>query len=153
MVHVDKDDNSAIAASDYGRLLRWHYYLGHISFLKLKKLALSNFIPKRLAKVHNPKCTYCIYGAMTKQPWRTRSTLNKGHLKAAKATGYCILVDQLQSSTPGFVAQFKGRLTRERYTVATIFVDHYSDLCCIYLMKHMISEETVLAKKAVEAYT
>eukprot|EP00957_Ditylum_brightwellii_P164749 12543706-Ditylum_brightwellii.AAC.1 len=87
MVHIEGDDNSAIASSNYTELLRRHYNLGHISFPKLKKLALSKFIPKRLAKVCNPKCACCIYGAMTKQPWRPKSKLNKGCLKAAKAPG------------------------------------------------------------------
>eukprot|EP00957_Ditylum_brightwellii_P168032 12791373-Ditylum_brightwellii.AAC.1 len=66
MAYVDEDNNSAIASSNYAEILRWHYRLGHMSFPKLKKLALSNFIPKRLAKVHNLKCACCIYGAMTK---------------------------------------------------------------------------------------
>eukprot|EP00957_Ditylum_brightwellii_P187210 14257883-Ditylum_brightwellii.AAC.1 len=132
--------------------LAWHYCLGHMPFPKLKKLVLSNFIPKRLAKVHNPKCARCKYGAMTKQLWRTKSKLNKGHLQAAKALGDCISVDQLQLSIPGFVTQLKGRLTRERCIAAAMCVDHYSDLCYVYLMKHMTLEETALAKKAFEAY-
>eukprot|EP00957_Ditylum_brightwellii_P019124 1440951-Ditylum_brightwellii.AAC.1 len=121
MAYVDEDDNSAIASSDCAECLRWNYCLGHMLFPKLKKLALSNFIPKRLA---NPKFLCCIYGAMTTQPWRTKSKLNKGCLQAENVPGDCILVYQLQSSTLGFMAQLKRRLTRERHTSAIALADH-----------------------------
>jgi hypothetical protein len=34
--------------------MRWHYRLGHLSFSKLKQLALNSKIPQRLAKVKPP---------------------------------------------------------------------------------------------------
>ncbi len=49
--------------------MRWHYRLGHLSFSKLKQLALNGEISKKLAKVKPPKCTGCLFGAMTKIPW------------------------------------------------------------------------------------
>ncbi len=54
--------------------MRWHYHLGHISFTKLKKLALNSKILKKLAKVLPPKCAGCLFGAMTKLPWRGKET-------------------------------------------------------------------------------
>ena len=66
--------------------------------------------------------------------------------------GECVSVDQLESSTSGFVAQLKGRLTKRRYKCATVFVDHYSDLTYIHHHSRLTSEETVEAKKAFEAY-
>jgi hypothetical protein len=49
--------------------MRWHYRLGHLSFSKLKQLALNGEIPKTLAKVLPLKSTGCLFGAMTKLPW------------------------------------------------------------------------------------
>ena len=39
-----------------------------------------------------------------------------------------------------------------RYTAVTVFVDHYSNLTYLHLMKRLISVETVEAKLAFEAY-
>jgi hypothetical protein len=58
------------AVDDQAELMRWHYCLGHLSFTKLKQLVLNGKIPRRLAKVKPPACTGCLFGAMTKVPWR-----------------------------------------------------------------------------------
>jgi hypothetical protein len=57
------------AANKQAKLMRWHYRLGHLTFPKLKQLALNGKIPKKLAKVLPPKCAGCLFGAMTKLPW------------------------------------------------------------------------------------
>jgi hypothetical protein len=46
----------------------------------------------------------------------------------------------------------RGFLTRQRYKVATVFVDHYSRLSFVYLQKSTSGEETVQAKRAFKAY-
>jgi hypothetical protein len=56
------------------------------------------------------------------------------------------------STQVGFIAQLKGTLTRKRYTVATIFVDHYSRLKYIRLMTRLTSEETMEANQAFEHF-
>jgi hypothetical protein len=61
-------------------------------------------------------------------------------------------VDQVESRAVGFVAQLKGRLTLGRYTVATIFVDHYSRIGYVHLQKDSSSLETLKAKHAWELY-
>jgi hypothetical protein len=61
-------------------------------------------------------------------------------------------VDQLESTTPGLIAQLKGTPTKLRYRYVTVFVDHYSGLSFVYLQKTITSEETVEAKRAFEAY-
>jgi hypothetical protein len=50
------------------------------------------------------------------------------------------------STQVGFIAQLKGTLTKKRYTVATVFVDHYSRLKYIHLMTKLTSEEMIEAK-------
>ena len=64
--------------------------------------------------------------------------------------GQIVLVDQLESTSPGFIAQLKGTLTQQRYKYATVFVDQYSRYTFVYLQKHITSQETVMAKHAFE---
>ena len=49
-------DNELTASDDPTELMSWHYRLGHLSFAKLKLLALLGEIPKRLANVKPPMC-------------------------------------------------------------------------------------------------
>ncbi len=56
------------AVGNQAKLMRWHYCLGHLSFSKLKQLALNGKIHQRLAKVKPPACAGCLFGAMTKVP-------------------------------------------------------------------------------------
>ncbi len=49
-------DVQLAAAEDQTELMIWHYRLGHLSFSKLKQLALKGEIPKKLAKILPPKC-------------------------------------------------------------------------------------------------
>ena len=151
-VHViETDEESLSANTPYAELLRWHYRLGHISFSKLKAMARLGIIPKRLANVEHIKCRACQFGKLTRKPWRNKGQQPRRILPATKP-GQCISVDQMESSTIGFVAQLKGRLTKRRYRVATIFVDHFSDLSYVHLQSSTSSEETVQAKAAFEAY-
>jgi hypothetical protein len=49
---VEGEDVHLAAADDQSELMRWHYRLGHLTFAKLKQLALNGEIPKKLAKNH-----------------------------------------------------------------------------------------------------
>ena len=75
-----------------------------------------------------PKYAGCLYDAMIKRPWRTESANKQGSIREASDPGECISLDQMESSTPGFIAQLKGKTTKQRYRTATIFLDHNSDL-------------------------
>jgi hypothetical protein len=61
-----------------------------------------------------------------------------------------VSVDQLESTTLGFIAQLKGKLTTQRYQYGTVFVDHYSRMTYVYLQRRLTSDETVQAKRAFE---
>jgi hypothetical protein len=65
------------AVEDQAELMRWHYCLGHLPFSKLEQLALNNEIPQLLAKVKPPACAGCLFGAMTKVPWKGQETSSK----------------------------------------------------------------------------
>ncbi len=53
------------AADKQAKLMQWHYHLGHLTFPKLKQLALNGKILKKLAKVLPPKCAGCLFDVMT----------------------------------------------------------------------------------------
>ena len=145
-------EHSTAAEDDQAELMRWHYRLGHLSFEKLKQLAKNGEIPKKLAKTTPPRCAGCLFGAMTKVPWRTRGPKSNKQVFTATRPGQVVSVDQLISTQPGFVAQLKGKLTTQRYKAATIFVDHFSGLRYIHLMTGTSSAETVKAKQAFEQF-
>ena len=133
--------------------MRIHLRLGHLPFKRLQAMARAGLIPKQYANVKPPMCACCQFGKATKRPWR-----NKGsHGQAAKLVpitrpGDCVSVDQLESPTPGFIGQIKGKLTTQRYRAATVFVDHYSRLSFVFLQNSTGADETVRAKQAFEAY-
>jgi hypothetical protein len=149
---LDDESERLDAAIPRAEFSRWYYRLGHTSFAKLKLMAALGIFPRILATVQSPKCLGCIFGAMTKKPWRT-----KAHPKVknvvVRVPGECVSVDQLESSTPGVVAQLKVIITKRRYTCATVFVDHFSRLGHVYLQQQLTSNETVEAKHAFEDFS
>ena len=93
-----------------------------------------------------------MYDATTKKHWRIKGATNKGGVNSSTKPDECVSVDQLESTTPGFVAQLKKGLTKGRYRCATIFLDHYSLQCYVHLQRSTSGEDTVDAKKTFEAY-
>jgi hypothetical protein len=83
---------------------------------------------------------------MTKVPWKGQET--SSNVFVATKAGQCVSVDQMILSQVGFIAQLNRTLTKKCYTVATVFVDHYSRLKYIHLMTKLTSEETMEAKQA-----
>jgi hypothetical protein len=95
-------------------------------------------------------CAACQYGKATKKPWRTKK--KNREIKCASQPGECVSVNQVESRAVGFVAQLKGILTLGRYKIATVFVDHDSQLGYIHLQKDSSSLETLKAKHAWELF-
>ncbi len=56
------------ATNKQAELMQCHYRLDHLTFPKLKQLALNGKIPQKLVKVLPHKCAGCLFGAMTKLP-------------------------------------------------------------------------------------
>ena len=146
----EEEEPSKLNPSD--ELLRWHYKLGHAPFTRLQQMATKGDLPKRLATVTPPPpfCAACKYGKQTKRPLRTKGP--QGHIRTTTQPGQVVSVDQLESTTPGFVAQLKGLLTTQQYNYATIFVDQYSKLSFVFLQKRITSAEMVLAKQSFERF-
>ncbi len=134
--------------------MRWHYRLGHLSFPKLKQLALNGKIPEiKLTKVLPPKCAGCLFRAMTKLSWQGKETKADHEVFIVTKPGECVLVNQMMSTKMGFYAQLKGKLTKKRYKCATIFVDHYSCLHFVQFQLNDRSAKTLATKLAFEQYT
>jgi hypothetical protein len=148
----EAEDVQLLATKEQVKLMQWHYHLSHLTFPKLKQLALNGEIPKKLTKVLPPKCAGCLFGAMTKLPWRGKKTKADHKVFIATKPGECILINQMTSMEVGFYAQLKGKLTKKRYKCATIFVDHYSRLCFVHLQLDDKSNKTLTAKLAFELY-
>ena len=61
-----------------------------------------------------------------------------------------VLVDQLESNSPGLIVHLKGNLMQQRYKYVTVFVNQFSGYTFLYLQKCLTSEETVMAKHTFE---
>ena len=46
---------------------------------------------------------------MNTKNWRIKQAINRGSVHSSTKPGDCVSVDQLESTTPGFVAQLKGK--------------------------------------------
>jgi hypothetical protein len=110
-------------------------------------------LPRILVSVQPPKFSGCVFGAMNKEPWRTKAEPSKVKTVVVTGPGDCVSVYQLESSTPGFVAQLKGIITKRRYTCATVCVYHFSRIGYVHMHQHLTSDETVEAIHVFEAFT
>ena len=133
-------------------LLLWHCRLGHVPFSRLVTMAKNGLLPKRLSECRIPKCAACLYGKMTRRAKRTKNQKGKIDARAITGPGSCVSVDQLESRTLGLIGHIKGTPTIQRYTCATIYVDHFSRLSYVHLQKALTSDETVQGKIAFEKF-
>ena len=120
----DTDEHDISAITHHAELLRWYYRIVVLSFKTRRLLTNLRIIPYHLREFHLPKCTSCMYGVMTKENWRTKGDANRGRVRPSTQSGKSASVDQLESTTLGFVDQLKGRLTKDRYRFTIIFLDH-----------------------------
>ncbi len=140
------------AANNQAELRCWHYHLGHLTFDKLKQLALNGKIPKKLAHIKPPKCAGCLFGAMTKIPWCGKESKSSHQVFVTTKLGETVSVDQMVLTKGGFFAQLKGKVTKKRYRCCTIFVDLYSRLRFVHNRTDDSSVETVAAKDTFEKF-
>jgi hypothetical protein len=148
---IDVDQGNTANDTAEEELLRWHVRCGHLSMHRLQMMAKRGMLPSRLAKCRIPSCQSCLFGKLSKRNWRTKE-YNEGGLDKAMRSGEMVSVDQLQSPVPGLIAQLKGTPTRERYTCATVFVDHFSDLTFVHLQRSTDGDDTLEAKREFERY-
>lgn len=143
--------NEPLTRRDVAEFLQWHVRCNHAPFKLIRWASRIGILPRKLSKVENVMCSACMYGKQKRKPWRTKGSHSSTIRKATKP-GECVSVDQLITKTPGLVPQTTGRLTKARYTVATIFVDHASDLDYVYLQESTNAMETIEAKQEFERF-
>jgi len=141
---VPQDDNQQ------KELWGWHLKLNHLSFTKIKLMASQGKFPKKLTTIDIHFCPACAYSKATRRPWRYKSGNHK--IKESTKPVQCVSIDTFESSTTGFVVQLKGSLTNKRYKVATVFIDHYSDLSFVCPQEDNSSAELIKAKIAFEQF-
>jgi hypothetical protein len=95
------EDEEVNIADLQSELMHWHYRLGHLSYKKLKRMALAQEIPYRLRNARPFRCSACMFSKATKKPWRTKAPVNQRAVPSITAPGDCVSVDQLESKTPG----------------------------------------------------
>ncbi len=110
---AENEDVPLAATGDQAKLMQWHFHLGHLSFQKLNQLTLNGEITKILSIIKPPKCAGCLFGAMTKLPWRGKELSSSHKIVIAIKLGEMISVNQMESTEVSFFAQLKGSLTKK----------------------------------------
>ena len=147
--HID----DPVTHRDEALFLSWHVKLGHAPFRNIRWAAKLGILPSKLQHCRNVVCPACLYGKQKRRPWRSKGAKAQDHrIKKAMSPGECVSVDQLISGTPGLVGQTTGKLTTARYKVATIFVDHYSDLDYVHVQESTLAHDTIKAKQCFERF-
>jgi GAG-pre-integrase domain len=150
--HIIPEDEEVQMKTTQADFLAWHYRLGHLSFEKIRQMAVRGDLPAALRDCRVPKCAACMFGKARKRAWRSKAPVNKVKTPPVTAPGSVVAIDQMISAVPGFLAQMRGFITGKRYKVITVFVDQFSDLSFVYTQKSTTAEETVQAKEAFERY-
>ena len=150
--HVIPEDEDVQAGTPQAELLAWHYRLGHLPFRRIQAMAKRGDLPARLLDCKVPTCASCFFGKNTRRAWRSKAPVNKFRAPPAKKPGDVVAVDQLVSATPGLIGQMKGFITRKRFTITTVFVDHFSGLSFVHNQTSADAEQTIEAKRAFERF-
>jgi hypothetical protein len=148
--NIEQESVEIPGRNEEAELLDYHARYNHVSFTKLRRMAMQGQIPRRLTRCRVPVCAACMYGKATKRPWRSKKPNNREESFKPTKPGQVVSVDQLKSPTPGFIAQLTGKLTTGRYRYATVFVDGFSGRGYVHLQKSQSADETMEAKRAFE---
>ena len=144
-LHVILNDEQLTTLSAQDELIRWHHRLGHLPYDRIRSMSQKGILPKWLLICTKPFCTACQYGKLMWKPWQSKGVPTNPIWKAT-SPGQIISIDQLESSTAGFIAQLKGKLTTQRYWYVAVFVDQHSQYAYIHLQQTITSAKTIQAK-------
>jgi len=151
VVKQAQEMQAAVLTAMQHELLSWHYHLGHLPFNQLLNLAQEGRIPKHLANCQVLKCPACLFGKMTRKPWRTKGNDKRSICKDSEnyPEGNTS-VNQMESMTPGLIPQSTGKLLQAKYNGMMIFVDHHTRFTYIHLMTSLNSEQMMVVKEMYE---
>ena len=140
----DIANNHPTYMDEHQEYMKWQYKLNHVSQRVMSKLAHKGMLPRNITKIHKtmdkqgrrgPMCNDCYSASATRTPWRTepdKQKKNAGNKRSSLSPGDVVSIDQLESSTPGFIGQITGMLTKQMIVGSTIFVDQASDFSYVY---------------------
>jgi hypothetical protein len=120
-------------------MLKWHNRLSHLYFGKIQDLPRQGKLPKALIGCDPPICCSCQYGKAHRRPsvsQEAASPIDSEDLQP----GDKVSVDQIESTTPGYVDIYKEKPTTARFTAALVYVDHasrYTFVKCHYTTSGM----------------
>ena len=114
-------------------------------------MAQKGIISIRFIQQIDPKCPTCAIAKATRRPWRfkTKKLLKE---KSKLKPGQVISIDQMTTTTPGYIAQMTGIPTEHRYTTSTIYVDHATRYAYIHLQTSTDAENTLEGKVLFEQH-
>jgi hypothetical protein len=130
-----QQENSGNLTRKQRLLLKWHHRLSDLSFSKMQDLAPTGKLPKSIVSCPHSICHSCQFGKAHRQPTvppTTASPINFNDLKP----GDKVSVDQIESTTTGFIDICKGKPTLAKHHKASAYVDYGSRLTyvkCHYL--------------------
>ena len=115
-------------------------------------MARQGIVDKKFSKCNIPVCAACMYGRATRKRWRQKLPHDQSKYDNVKPTrpGELVAIDQLESPTPGFIAQMSGILTNSRFVCATIYVDVAKGYGFVWPQSSTSQEETIKGKEVFE---
>jgi hypothetical protein len=135
------------------KLLHRHCQLGHLHMARVQALAKEGLFGssnKDIANCEPPLCRACVHGKQHRRPINLAlaGSLDSSHLQP----GDCISCDQLESTSPGLIATFKGSPSTSSYHAGTLFVDHASRY--LFFKPHLSTGalEAIHAKQSFELH-
>lgn len=149
-VLIEDDEEDTQPKNHAAEFLKYHHKYNHCSPTKIQAMARKGELPSYLAKCDVPVCSACQFGKATRRPWRNKNKKNSKKTRSVTRPGQVVSVDMMEAGVPGLIAQAAGFLTKKRYTVATVYVDQYSNFSYVHYQKSTSVEETVEGKEAFE---
>jgi hypothetical protein len=150
---IIEDEEERQPTNVSAEFLRYHHKFNHVSPKRIQMMAKQRIIPYRLSKCPIPICTACLYGKATKRKWRHKHSDNEKEAYVPTRPGEIVSIDQMISPTAGLVAQNTGMLTKDRYKVATVFIDQATDFSYVAIQKTTSAIETIKAKMMFERFS
>ena len=142
-VVIQDDEEDRQPTNVAAEFLKFHLKFNHCSPRKIQVMAEQGLLPTRLATCAIQVCNACQFGKASKRPWRQKTRKNGAEVERAQAPGDVISMYQMNSRTPGLIAQMEGFLSKDRYTCATVFVDHNSNISYVHFQKSTSAKYTL----------
>ncbi|CAJ1936825.1 unnamed protein product, partial [Cylindrotheca closterium] len=149
-IHIEDNEEDTQKQNHAAEFLKYHHKFNHCSPAKIQAMAKKGELPKYLATCDVPVCSACQFGKATRRPWRTKNKKNGRKAKTATRPEQVVSVDMMEAGVPGLIPQTSGFLTKERYRVATVYVDQYSNFSYVHFQKSTTVDETLVGKEAFE---